>query len=259
MAGFIWYDVMTTDTAAATRFYQHVFGWQAADSGVPGQDYTVLSKDGAMVGGLMAVPPDAAAMGVPPCWMGYIHVDDVDAMAARVEAAGGRVMKPGEDIPTIGRFAVVADPHGAGFLLFSPLPPPPEAAAACRQPAPGEPGTVGWRELQAGNLDAAWAFYAGLFGWTKAEAIDIGPMGIYQLFATDGAMPAGGMMTKVPEAPAPFWLYYFNVAAIDAAVARVGAGGGKVAHGPMQVPGGQWIAQCFDPQGAMFGMVAPHR
>jgi len=66
-------------------------------------------------------------------------------------------------------------------------------------------------------------------------------------------------MTKMPEAPVPFWLYYFNVDALDAAVARVTKAGGKIAMEPHQVPTGQWIAQCFDPQGAMFGLLAPKR
>jgi hypothetical protein len=65
------------------------------------------------------------------------------------------------------------------------------------------------------------------------------------------------MMTKMPQMPASFWLYYFNVAGLDAAIARTKDGGGKVLNGPMQVPGGSWIAQCMDPQGAMFAMVGP--
>jgi predicted enzyme related to lactoylglutathione lyase len=56
-----------------------------------------------------------------------------------------------------------------------------------------------------------------------------------------------------------FWLYYFNVPAIDAALARVSAGGGKVLNGPMEVPGGSWVAQCMDPQGAMFALTAAKR
>ena len=110
------------------------------------------------------------------------------------------------------------------------------------------------------GLDGATAFdfYARLFGWTKADAIDMGAMGIYQLFATGGA-PVGGMMTKTPETPQPFWLYYFNVEAIDAAIARVEEGGGTLVNGPHEVPGGSFIAQCLDPQRAMFAMVAPRR
>ena len=86
----------------------------------------------------------------------------------------------------------------------------------------------------------------------------MGKMGVYQTFSTGGAA-VGGIMTKVPEAPGPFWLYYFNVEAIDAAVARVRKAGGKIGLEPTQVPTGQWIAQAFDPQGAMFGLLAPKR
>ncbi len=180
-------------------------------------------------------------------------MNDVDAYVARVKAAGGAVRRSAADIPGVGRFAVVADPQGAVFILFK--------GTSDQAPAPaaaGTPGHVGWHELYAGNLDAAWAFYSGLFGWTKADAMDMGPMGIYQIFATGGA-PVGGMMTKPPEIPVPCWGYYFNVDAADAAVARVKAGGGTVANGPVEVPGGSWIVQCIDPQGAFFAMVAPKR
>jgi predicted enzyme related to lactoylglutathione lyase len=88
--------------------------------------------------------------------------------------------------------------------------------------------------------------------------MDMGPMGMYQLFAI-GGVPVGGMMTRPPEIPAPFWLYYFNVEAIDAAVKRATDAGGKLVMGPMEVPGGSWIAQCLDPQGVIFAMVAPVR
>ena len=61
----------------------------------------------------------------------------------------------------------------------------------------------------------------------------------------------------MPQSPTPFWLYYFNVPDINAAASRVTQSGGKVLNGPHQVPGGQWILQCNDPQGAMFALVAP--
>jgi predicted enzyme related to lactoylglutathione lyase len=83
-------------------------------------------------------------------------------------------------------------------------------------------------------------------------------MGTYQLFAA-GGYAIGGMMTKPAQVPAPAWLYYFVVPAIDAAVERVKAAGGQVLNGPMEVPGGAWIIQCLDPQGAMFALVAAKR
>lgn len=66
-------------------------------------------------------------------------------------------------------------------------------------------------------------------------------------------------MTKPANVPTPAWLFYFNVAAIDAAAERVRSGGGQIINGPMEVPGGSWIVQCLDPQGAMFALVAPQR
>jgi predicted enzyme related to lactoylglutathione lyase len=246
---FVWYDAMTTDMKAAESFYRSVLGWDAKDSGMTDRPYTIFSAGPAMVGGLMPIPDDVSAMGAPPAWTGYIFVDDVDDYAGRVKAAGGAVNRPPEDIPGVGRFSVVADPHGAVFILFSSA-----GAADGEQAAPDAPGHVGWRELHAGDGESAFSFYSGLFGWTKDEAIDIGPMGFYQIFAIDGVQ-AGGMMTKMPQTPAPFWLYYFNVEAIDDAKARVEAAGGQVINGPMQVPGGRWIVQCLDPQGAIFAMV----
>ena len=72
-----------------------------------------------------------------------------------------------------------------------------------------------------------------------------------------GGDPIGGMFNRPAEVPVTFWLYYFNVDDIDAAVRRVEAGGGKVLNGPMEVPGGAWIIQGQDPQGAMFALVGP--
>lgn len=79
-------------------------------------------------------------------------------------------------------------------------------------------------------------------------------MGTYQIFKQDDQM-LGGMVNKQPQMPMPFWLYYFNIKGIDAAAERIKTGGGKVLNGPMEVPGGAWIIQCSDPQGAMFALV----
>ena len=253
---FVWYELMTSDPAAATAFYTQVVGWTAADSGMPGMQYTLVSAGPSQVAGIMALPDEARAMGAVPGWEGYIAVADVDAAAARIAAAGGKTYRPPADIPGVGRFAVMADPQGATFMLF-------RGATGDARPAatPGTPGHVGWQELHAGDGPSAFAFYAGQFGWEKHEAMDMGPMGVYQLFglAGSGNVSTGGMMTKTPETSRPHWLYYFNVEAIDAAVARIDSAGGKVVHGPQEVPGGSWIVNAVDPQGAMFALVAPKR
>ncbi len=246
---FVWYELMTTDPAAARAFYAEVFGWTMRDSGLAEPQYTMISAGDREIGGLMELPPAALATGARPCWTGYIASDDVDADAARVMAAGGRTYCEPRDIPGVGRFAVMADPHGASFTLFrgngEAMPP---AAPAWT------PGHVGWHELHAGDGPAAFDFYSGMFGWTKDQALDMGPMGTYQIFAIDGAA-VGGMMTKTPDMPHPMWLYYVTVKSVDATLARATAAGAKLLMGPHEVPGGAWIVQCLDPQGAMFAMV----
>ena len=115
---FVWYELMTSDPAAATAFYTKVVGWTAADSGMPGMQYTLVSAGADQVGGIMATPEEARAMGAPPAWTGYIAVADVDAAAAAITAAGGTQHHAPDDIPGIGRFAVMADPQGAAFIVF---------------------------------------------------------------------------------------------------------------------------------------------
>jgi predicted enzyme related to lactoylglutathione lyase len=247
---FIWYDLMTTDMPAAESFYGSVVGWRAEDSGMPGHAYTLLKAGDRPAGGMMALPPESAQNGVPPCWTGYVAVGDVDAAAAAFAADGGTVHKAPQDIPGVGRFAVVADPQGAVLCLFrgqGEMGPP---------PAPGAPGFVGWHELMTSDLEAGFAFYAKHFGWTKAEAMDMGPMGVYQIFAHNG-VAIGGMMTRPPHVPVSYWGFYFNVPKIKEAMGKVTAGGGEILHGPTQVPGGSWIIQARDPQGAFFALVGP--
>ena len=250
---FLWYELMTTDTKAAGEFYRRVIGWETKKAPLGDPAYTIISAGPSDIGGIMALPKELCDAGGRPGWGGYIAVDDVDAYVARVQAKGGALHRAPVDVPGVLRFAVVADPYGAVFTLFKGM------SEQGPVPAPaGTPRHVGWHELLAGDGPGAFAFYSDLFGWTKAEAVDMGPMGVYQTFATGGA-PVGGMMTKTPQTPAPFWLYYINVESVDAVVARAKEGGARLTLGPDQVPGGSWIAQLVDPQGAVFAIVGAKR
>jgi uncharacterized protein len=250
---FVWYDQMSNDLPGAEAFYTKVVGWTLAPNTMNQQRYTLLKTGETMIGGLMPIPEDAAHTGVRPAWMGYIAVDDVKSYADRVRAGGGAIHREPTEIPNVGTFAVAADPQGAGFLLFKgnegDYPP---------EPNPDKPGCIGWHELHGGDPESAFAFYSGLFGWVKNDAMDMGPMGTYQIFTTKGRQ-MGGMMKKTAQEPMAHWVYYINVEAIDSAVERVKSAGGQVVNGPMEVPGGSWIIQGRDPQGAMFALVAPKR
>jgi len=244
---FVWYELLTSDVAGAEAFYKSVIGWGARDAGHATMAYTVFTAGEAGVGGIWEITEDVKAVGGRPGWVGYIQVDDIALSAAQVAEAGGAIHVPPQEIPGVGLFAVATDPQHAKFILF-------------QQPTPTEPdhsanGHVGWHELYATDYAADFEFYAKLFGWTKADAIDMGPMGLYQMFTT-GGNPIGGMMNKPEPMPANGWLFYFNVDSAGAAVARLESAGGHVVHGPMQVPGGHWIVQALDPQGVLFAVVS---
>jgi uncharacterized protein len=244
---FAWYELLTTDMAAASAFYQDVVGWYAQDASTCDMVYSLLMSAGAPVAGLMELPEEGRRMGATPRWVGYVAVDDVDATADRLRRLGGAVFVPPTD-SNIGRVSIVADPQTATLALVGGLKPDPREAWS------QEPGQVGWHELLATDGSKAFAFYRELFGWQKAQAeTDKVPMESYQLFAAGGIM-MGGIFTKLARVPVPFWLYYFNVSDVALSAERVRAGGGKVAQGPTELPDGSWIVRCIDPQGAMFAL-----
>lgn len=252
---FIWCELMTPDPEASIKFYGSVVGWTTSEMTVAGMPpYTIFEANGRGVAGMMDFPAELEGQGIPPNWTGYVGVDDVDQTARDFAANGGSVRRPPADIPEVGRFAVVADPHGAVICIMTPA----RMDNAQPEVPMGTPGHIGWHELYAGNCEEAFDFYAKVFGWAKDSDMDMGPMGVYRLFSEHGKQ-IGGMMTKPANIPMPFWGYYFIVPAIDAAIERVTAGGGTVVHGPMEVPGGSWIIQAMDPQGAFFCLVAPQR
>ena len=246
---FVWYELMTSDLEAAEAFYKTVVGWKPEAWGGADMPYVIMKAGEAGVAGLMTIPEDAANMGLRPAWVGYIGTPDVDAATQRIKQEGGKVHREPADIPEVGRFSVVADPQGAMFMLLTPTG---EDTAPESMMAPGQ---VGWRELYAAEWKGAFDFYSRQFGWTRGEAMDMGEMGIYLIFGTGSDEGVGGMMTKPAQVPFAHWLFYFNVPDIDAALLKVTENGGQVVNGPMEVPGGAWIIQAMDPQGAMFALV----
>jgi len=239
---FIWYELITQDLDAAIGFYSDVVGWKVLASETPGMDYRRITADGEGVGGMMKAPDG----GMPPAWFGYVNVADVDAQVAAFETAGGKVLWPANDLPEVGRMAMVADPQGAAIYVMAPTGEGESKAFSSGM------GHCGWNEYHAKDWEKAFDFYAGRFGWVKDVAMDMGPAGTYQVF-TSGGIQTGGMMNN--PLPQQAWLFYFNVGDIDAAVGRVAAGGGAILVPPMEVPGGMWAVTARDPQGAMFGLL----
>lgn len=241
---FLWHELLTSDTASAAPFYKKVVGWKTAPW--PNDaSYTLFMAGSQPVAGLMALPEDAKKNGALPNWMTYIGTGDVDETVRRLTELGGKLLKPAENLPSTGRFAVVQDPQGAVFGLYMPTQP---------QPGSGRPkvGEFSWHELACEDPAAVWTFYQKLFGWEKTSAMDMGPQGTYQMFGWKG-QPVGGIMKRPPNMPS-YWMPYAMIADARAAAKTVVKQGGRIANGPMEVPGGDWIVNGIDLQGAFFSV-----
>lgn len=245
----VWYELMTTDPKAAETFYRNVIGWTSAPFEGSPMPYTVFSRSGGVqVAGLMARPDDMPA---PPFWAMYVAVPNLDDVVRQITGLGGGELSPVIEVPSVGRMQMMRDPQGAAFYILEPAPSEerPETAA--------EVGEASWHELMTTDAAAAMKFYSEVFAWQPSETMDMGPMGKYHMFNRPHGM-IGGMMNKPPELAnvPPFWAIYFRVPDINAAVERIKKNGGTIANGPMEVPGGDWIVNAIDPQGAAFSLHA---
>ncbi|MCB2047764.1 MAG: VOC family protein [Novosphingobium sp.] len=254
---FIWYELMTSDVEASKSFYGPLLGWTFEQHGGSGMDYHVFMAKTKGIGGFMPISKEMADGGARPLWAGYITVDDVDKAASAVAAEGGQILMPPTDIPTVGRIAFASDPQGAPFYVMKPQPPEgasgPSEAFAAYQPTEGH---CAWNELATADPDAAKHWYGRLFGFVQMDSMDMGPMGEYRIMANAGQDFAyGALMKKPDEMPVSLWVYYFRVPDIDKAVSYIAEKGGHVINGPMEIPGGDFVLNGIDPQGAMFALI----
>lgn len=247
---FIWYELMSTDADAAKAFYGGLLGWQFADSGQSGMDYFIGSMNGTPVVGLMELTSEMIANGAHPLWSGYVSVDDVDDAAGNIKEAGGTVFIEPRDIPGIGRFAFVSDPQGVPLYVMNAMG---EGSESFARYEPRD-GHCAWNELITTDPDGAKAFYCELFKWEKADEMDMGKMGMYEMFRQND-YTLGAIMRKPDDAPVPMWIYYFRVADVDTAADYIRANGAELINGPMQIPGGEYIIHGLDPQKAFFALI----
>jgi predicted enzyme related to lactoylglutathione lyase len=247
---FVWYELMTTDTDGAKAFYQDVVDWTTQPFDASPEPYSIWMNGAEPRGGLMELPAEARKMGAPPCWVAYVSTPDTDATVEKAKRLGANVVHGPMSIPTVGRMCMLTDPQGAMFAVYTPEEHTPGGDW------PRNPGDFSWHELLTTDAVAAFAFYSDLFGWEKTSEFDMGPMGIYQLYGLDGD-EYGGMFNKSDDMPGPpNWLLYAMVPDIDSAVERVKKNGGQILNGPMEVPGGDMVVQCMDPQGGAFALHA---
>jgi predicted enzyme related to lactoylglutathione lyase len=245
---FVWHELLTTDTKSGGAFFSKIVGWKTKAWGND-QSYTLFVSGDRQLAGLMALPEEAKKMGAPPSWLTYIGTPDVDDTARLATSLGATVLKSPEDIPGAGRYAVLQDPQGATFGIYkSNQPAGPDAVPAV--------GDFSWHELATTDAKAAFSFYQRLFGWEETSAMDMGEMGVYQMFGqSKQGRVLGGLFNKSSQMPGPpAWLAYIKVPDARKTAEAIKKAGAKVINGPMEVPGGDWITQGMDQQGAMFAV-----
>lgn len=245
----MWFELMTPDLDAAVAFYTKVVGWTSAPFEGSPQPYVMFHRTGGMpAAGVFKTPAEVQQ---PPFWAMYIGVPDLESAAARIQELGGSRHTDVIDVPGVGRMQLMADPQGAVFYIYQP------ASDDHLPEGPAEMGEASWIELMTTDAPAAMRFYQDMFGWTPSEAMDMGEFGTYQMFNRPHGM-IGGMMNKgaaMAHVP-PNWQIYFRVPDINEAVERITRDGGQILNGPMEVPGGDWIVNGMDPQGAAFSLHA---
>lgn len=251
---FIWYELMSPDPDASEVFYRGLIGWSVEPGDPTGQvDYRLFRSDSAHVGGLLGLTPEDCAEGARPTWVGYIGVEDVDAATADLVAQGGQVVMAPMTMEGVGRMAMLRDPQGAAIYLMRGASDAPSEAFA--QDAP-RVGHCAWHELRTPDPSAALATYTACFGWEIADSMDMGPMGSYDMLRNPPHETLLGAMMRQPDPEArAMWLFYFRVADIDVAAAYITAQGGTVLMGPQEIPGGEFMINATDPQGALLALV----
>jgi predicted enzyme related to lactoylglutathione lyase len=245
---FCWIELGTSDDNAAKTFYTKLFDWDYVDNPMgPDAVYTILKLNGKDVGGLSKLMPDMVAQGIPPHWLSYIAVNNVDETAEKAKAAGATLMKEPFDVSTIGRMAVVQDPTGAVFALW-------QAKDHKGSGIYNVPNSFCWNELGTTDTKKAGEFYSNVFGWTR-EDFSESPIE-YTMFK-NGDRGAGGMYKITPEMGPipPHWLVYFAVDDCDAKVQKATELGAKVMKPADDIPGIGRFAILFDPQGAAFAII----
>ncbi|WP_353476188.1 VOC family protein (plasmid) [Salipiger sp. H15] len=249
---FIWYELMSREPDASEAFYAGLLGWSFEPAGSGGgMDYRVFSRGGPQAGGLLGLPAEACEAGAQTMWAGYIGVDDVDASVQDMVRHGGRVIMEPVTMEGVGRMALLHDPQGAPIYLMHGA--SDEASQAFAQDAPRE-GHCAWNELRTTDPAAALEVYADCFGWEKADSMDMGPVGSYDMLRNPPHDSLLGAMMPSGDMPSQ-WLFYFRVADIDKAAAYIVANGGEMLMGPQDIPGGEFILNARDPQGAVLALI----
>lgn len=119
---FAWNELATRDAEAAKAFFTETVGWTyTAMPQEPAGTYWVAMDGEEPVAGILDMNSQPGFEGVPPHWLAYLAVDDVDAMLKNMASKGGEMLRPPFDVPNVGRIGLIKDPTGAVLALITPV------------------------------------------------------------------------------------------------------------------------------------------
>ena len=244
---FCWIELATSDQTAAKKFYGALFGWTPNDMPMgPSEVYTIFRLEKRDAAAAYTLRPDQVAQHVPPNWILYIQVDNVDISAAKVTELGGKVILPPFDVMDAGRMAVIQDPTGAYFCLW-------QSKQNTGIGIHSVHGTLCWGDLSTSDTDRAQKFYSSLVGW---EFVSDPKDKSGYLHIKNGEHFIGGMPPSKylqPGVP-PHWLAYFLVDDVDVTANKAKEMGAKLFMPPMTMEGVGRLSIMADPQGATFAI-----
>jgi predicted enzyme related to lactoylglutathione lyase len=238
----VWHDLVTKDTNRAGAFYGQLFGWEVREKEMGGATHRLIHAGEDSIGCFVAQPPDDP---MPPHWVAYVHVDDLDAAVGRAKRGGGSAPVPRMAITDQDSFAILKDPLGAVIAAYE------NRGLSDDYPKMG-PGRFCWEELLTKDPLAMVRFYGELFGWGH-EPVEM-PMGTYHLLKL-GDQGVAGVMQMPPDVPSPpHWLSYVAVESVDKSAAKAVKLGARQYVPPTDIPNIGRFSVLADPQGAVFAI-----
>jgi predicted enzyme related to lactoylglutathione lyase len=247
---FCWFELATTDQAAAKKFYTSLFGWSFNEFPIGADEvYTIFQLSGQDTAAAYTMKREERSQSAPPHWMLYIAVEDADNTGSHAAEIGAKLCAPAFDVMDAGRMAVIADPAGAMFAVW-------QAKKNKGVGIIGENGTFCWADLSTPDPATARRFYHELFGWSfvEDEKDTSGYLHIMNHEQFIGGVPAASQ--RDPRLP-PHWLIYFQVANCDTSTAKARDQGAQILFQPTDLEKVGRFAILTDPQGAAFALFQP--
>ncbi|MEL6864792.1 MAG: VOC family protein [Bacteroidota bacterium] len=212
MNNIIFADLSTYTPTATIAFYEKVFGWKYREENA----YYTAYKGSQEVVGLYETPEKFKQMRMPHFWMTYIQVGDVNAIVEKAKALGGMV-EVVDQTNAIGPLALIRDPQGAGFTIYS--------GNLFNTRTDAEKNTLIWNELHVSNMEKIIPFYQGIFDWTFHEV----EKDHYHIYTSDKTHIADAL--NIPTAykgKYEYWVCTFGVGNLEEAKEAILRNGGSL-------------------------------